>query len=87
MCGQTSSTISKYEISHKKLSDESRRVDRLTSAQVTIRFALRIRSKKKGKNKGKNGGGREGKQVETTAFSLTSETGGREDHCPAQFPN
>jgi len=65
MYGQTFSTISKYEISQKKLSDKSRRVDRLTWAQGTIQFALRIRSKQKGKTKermaelGKAGKGKE----------------------------
>jgi hypothetical protein len=50
--------------------------------------------KVKGKSKGKNGGGPERKKerkqgltLKTTVFSLTSETGGREDHCPAQFTN
>jgi len=59
----------------------------MSTSYYSIRFTYSL--KKERENKRKNGGGPEGKQgstVETTVFSLTSKTRGREDHCPAQFP-
>ena len=90
MYGHIFSTISKYQISTKKIVRRESTCGQTDMSTGHCSFPFTYSLKKDGEIKGKNGGCPEGKQgltLETTVFSLTSKTGGREDHCPAQFPN